>query len=171
MIPNADNHISIIGEQFLQQFQPRIHHAQPFIVARQVFSFFADHLAEPFPDFRVIYIVVVHPSFIACIVRRINVYYFHPPYIPGKECFQSFQIIAANHHIFTTIVRHVLAGFIKAVLPVQHTERHLLMIIDDLFLSYPFQCRHIDLHFLHIRLSHSLLSYYTCFSHGMKINS
>ena len=38
---------AIIRQQLLQQLQPRVHHAQPLVVAGQVLALFADNRAQP----------------------------------------------------------------------------------------------------------------------------
>ena len=36
----------------LQQLQPRVHHAQPLVMAGQILALFADDLAQPLFDLR-----------------------------------------------------------------------------------------------------------------------
>ena len=72
-IINADENNTIIRQQLLQQLQPRVHHAQPLVVAGQVFALFANHLAQPLLDIRVIDIIVVDPTLVAGVVGRIYV--------------------------------------------------------------------------------------------------
>ena len=70
---NADKNNPIICQQLLQQLQARIHHAQPLVVAGQVLALFADNLAQPLLDLRVIDIIVVDPALVAGVVGRIYV--------------------------------------------------------------------------------------------------
>ena len=62
---------AIIRQQLLQQLQPRVHHAQPLVVAGQVLALFADNRAQPLLDLRVIDIIVVDPALVAGVVWRI----------------------------------------------------------------------------------------------------
>ena len=126
----------------MKQFQPGVHHAQPLIVAGQVFALFAYHFAQPLLDFRVVHIVVIHPTFVAGVIGRINVNALHPALIPGQQGLQCVQIVPVDDHILTAVVLGVLAILVKAVLAFQHPEGHLLMMVDDLLFSNPFQCRH-----------------------------
>ena len=71
-IINADENNTIVCQQLLQQLQPRVHHAQPLVVAGQVLALFADDLAQPLLDLRVIDIIVVDPALVAGVVRRIG---------------------------------------------------------------------------------------------------
>jgi hypothetical protein len=48
VVVNAYEDRAILAQQFFQQLQARIHHATPFVVARSVFAFLADGLADPF---------------------------------------------------------------------------------------------------------------------------
>ncbi len=54
-------------------FKARIHHAQPLVVAGQVLALFADDLAQPLLDLRVIDVIVINPALVSCVVGRINV--------------------------------------------------------------------------------------------------
>ena len=111
-------------------------------MAGEVLALFAYHFAQPFSDFRVVYIVVVYPALVAGVVGRINVDALHPALIPGQQGLQRVQIIPVDDHIFTTVILGVLAVFVKTILPVKHPERYLLMVVDDLLFSNPLQCRH-----------------------------
>ena len=70
-IINADENNSVVRQQLLQQLQAQIHHAQPLVMAGQVLALFADNLAQPFFDLRVIDIIVIDPALVAGVVGRI----------------------------------------------------------------------------------------------------
>ena len=57
----------------MQQLQPGIHHAQPFVMAGQVLALFADNLTQPLFDFRIVDVVVINPALVASVVGRIYV--------------------------------------------------------------------------------------------------
>ena len=139
---NTDKDCSILRQQLLQQLQPRVHHAQPLVVAGQVLALFADNLAQPPLDLRVIDIIVINPALVAGVVGRIDVDALDAPLVPGQQCFQGFQIIAPDDHVFAAVILAVLPVFIKAVLALQHPERNFLMVTDHLALSNPFKCWH-----------------------------
>ena len=111
-------------------------------MAGQVLALFADNLAQPLFDLRVIDIVVVDPALVAGVVGRINVDALDALLVPGQQCFQGFQIVAPDDHVLAAVVRICLSVFIKAVLALQHPKRHFLMVIDDLAFSNPFKCWH-----------------------------
>lgn len=108
----------------------------------QVLALFADHLAQPLLDLRVIDIIVVDPTLVAGVVGRIDVDALDAPLILGQQRFQGLQIIAADDHVLAAVILVMLSVFIKAVLALQHPKRHVLMVIDHLALSNPFKCRH-----------------------------
>lgn len=58
-------------EHHAHQPQPRIHHAQPLVMTREVLSLLADDLTEPFSNPRIVHVVVVNPAFVAGVIRRI----------------------------------------------------------------------------------------------------
>ena len=139
---NADENNTIVRQQLLQQLQARVHHAQPLVMAGQVLALFADNLAQPLLDLRVVDIIVIDPALVARVVRRIDIDALDAPLIPGQQRFQRFQIIAPNDHVLAAVVRLVLSVFIKAVLALQHPKRHVLMVIDHLAFSNPFKRWH-----------------------------
>ena len=72
-IINADKNGPVLGQQFLQQLQPGIHHAKPFVVAGQVLPLFAHDLPQPLLDSGVIHIVVIYPALVSGVIGRIYV--------------------------------------------------------------------------------------------------
>ena len=87
IIINGNENGPILCQQFLQQPKPGIHHAEPLIMAGQVLPFFSHHLPQPLLDAWVVHIIVIHPSFIACIVGGINEFK-----IAGPDALRSHKI-------------------------------------------------------------------------------
>lgn len=76
---------------------------------------------------------------LAGIVRRVNVDALHLPGIAGQQSLESVQVIALDNKISASGIaarklRHRL----------QKPVRHILMMLDDSFFSYPVQCRHYE---------------------------
>ena len=65
-------------------------------MSAQIFALFANHFTQPFFDARVVDIVIIHPAFIAGIVRWINVDALYTTLILGQQGFQCFQIIPVD---------------------------------------------------------------------------
>ena len=128
----------------MKQSQPRIHHAEPFVVAAQVFTLLADNRAQPLLDFRIIHIVVVDPFLVPGIVGRIDINALDSPFVFGQQGFQRFKIVAVNDFI-TAICGSRVSRIIcpESVFMLQHPIRHFLMVIDNFLLSYPSQSRHM----------------------------
>ena len=124
---------TIFCHQLLQQFQPRIHHAKPLVVAAQILALCADNFPQPCLDMRIVDIVVVHPFFVARVIRRINIDALHPPLIHRQQRFERIQIVAVDNHVAVVVstVRR------KGVLLFQRAERHIEMMIDDFIFSDP----------------------------------
>ena len=97
-------------------------------MASQIFAFFPDDISEPFPDLRVIDIVVVDPLFNAGVVWRIDINAINLPFKSGQKGFQGFKIVAFDNHVLAAVVFGMLPGFIVAVFTIQHPERHFQMI-------------------------------------------
>ena len=70
-------------------------------MAGQVLALFADNLAQPLLDFRVVDIIVVDPALVARVVGRIDIDTFDAPLVPGQQGFQGFQIIAPDKIMFS----------------------------------------------------------------------
>ena len=111
-------------------------------MAGQVLALFADNLAQPLLDLRVVDVIVIDPALVAGVVGRIDIDALDTPLIPGQQRFQGFQIVAPDDHVLAAVILVVLSVFIKAVLALQHPKRHFLMVIDHLAFSNPFKCRH-----------------------------
>ena len=132
-IINADENNPIFCHQLLQQFQARIHHAKPLVVTAQILALCADNLPQPCLDMRIVDIVVVHPFFVARVIRRINIDALHPSLVHRQQRFERIQIIAVDNHVAVAVpaVRR------KGVLLFQRAERHIEMMIDDFIFSDP----------------------------------
>ena len=103
VVIKRDKNHSIIRQKLLQQFQTRIHHAQPFVVAAQILALFANYLMQPFLYARVVHIVVVNPFFFARVVGRIDVNAVHPPAKLGQQAFERKQVVAVNQKIVAAV--------------------------------------------------------------------
>ena len=130
VIVNADKNCPVVAQKFLQQLQARIHHAEPFVVAGEVFGFLADNLSQPFADFGRVYIVVVNPVFVSCIVRWIYVYALNASFVFGQKGFEGFEVVAVNYLVVAGIVA-------KGVFLVECAERHIVVVVYHRFFSYP----------------------------------
>ena len=139
---NTDKDHPVIGEKPLQQFQPWVHHAEPFVMTGEILTLSADHLSQPFQDAGIIHVIVVDPLLIAGVVRRIDIDTLDPALIAWQQGFQRVQIIPVDDHILAAIVLVVLPCLIITVLPLQHPVRHVQVMIDDFIFSDPFKGGH-----------------------------
>ena len=73
-------------------------------MAGQVLALFADNLAQPLFDFRVIDVIVIDPALIAGVVWRIDVNTLDAPLIPGHQRFQGFQIVTPDDHVLAAVI-------------------------------------------------------------------
>jgi hypothetical protein len=60
----------ILPQELLQQHQPRIHHAQPAVVAVERFAFLANDFSEPVADDGGVDIVVVGPALLTSFLNQ-----------------------------------------------------------------------------------------------------
>lgn len=105
-------------------------------MTREIFALFADYFAKPFFDFRIVDVVVVNPSLIASIVRRIDIDTLDSAFILGQQRLERLQIIAANNHVVAFVC-------VIGIFFLQHPIRDLLVVIDDFIFSDPFKRRHV----------------------------
>jgi hypothetical protein len=56
----------------VQQAKARVHHAEPFIVSREIYCKCTNGFSEPFLDGWVVNVIVVNPAFVASVIWRIN---------------------------------------------------------------------------------------------------
>ena len=56
-------------------------------MAGQVLALFADNLAQPLLDLRVIDVIVIDPALVAGVVGRIDIDALDAPLIPGQQRF------------------------------------------------------------------------------------
>jgi hypothetical protein len=119
----------------MEETQTRIHHTEPLIMTREIFSLLADYGMEPPLHLGIVHIVVVDPSLIPCIVRRIYVDTLHPSTILGEERLQGLEIVSSYDLILTRITPIV-------VLLVQETIWDLTMMVDDFVFSDPVESGH-----------------------------
>ena len=140
VVVDADEDCAGRREQLAQELQARVHHAQPLVVAGEVLALLAHDLPEPFPDARVVHVVVVDPALVAGVVRRIDVDAVDLSLVFRKQRLQRFEVVAVDDHVSAVgamAVQHALLGD-----ALEYAIRHVPMVVDDLFLAHPVQCRH-----------------------------
>jgi hypothetical protein len=109
-------------------------------VSGEVFGFFAYHLSEPAFYARVIYIVVIHPALVACVVGRVDVDTFYSSLVFRQQGFEGFEVVAVNdfvaapHPLPLSIVRR---GVGKRIFVFQHSVRNIYVVVYDLAFSEP----------------------------------
>ena len=111
----------------------------------RILTLFTDYFTQPFLDFGIINVIVIYPTFITGIVRRIDIDTLHPSFVLRQQGFQSFQIITTDNHIFAAVVLAVLTVFVKTVLTLQHPVWHIQMMVHNFIFSDPFKCWHNEL--------------------------
>ena len=141
-VVDADEDGARRREQPSQQLQPRVHHAQPLVVSAEVFALLADDLPEPLPDARVVYVVVVDPSLVAGVVRRIDVDAVNLALVLRQQRLERLEVVAVDDHVPAVrpaAVQHALLGN-----ALKHAIGHVTMVVDHLVLAHPVQSRHVS---------------------------
>src|SRR6266536_4731345 len=90
---------TIIGQQFLHELKAWIHHAAPLIVPSCVLAFLPDCMTYPFLELRLSEVIVVDPTLVSSIVRRIDVDAVNPTRVSWKQCFEGHQVVAFNDQV------------------------------------------------------------------------
>ena len=98
-------------QQLLQQAHAWIHHAEPFVVAGEVFALLPDDLSQPFSYLRVVYVVVVCPLLFARVVGRVYVNEVHLPFVSWQQGFQCFEVVAMDYKVSAVGLGRALSAF------------------------------------------------------------
>ncbi len=133
----ADKDHTIVGEKIPQQRESRIHHAEPFVVPRQIFGFRPHDLAQPALHLRAIYGVVVNPFFVASVVRRVYIDALHFTGVIRQESFEGQQVVALDQKITAV---GVPGG--KTRITFQQSVRHLPVVIYNRLFPDPIKRGH-----------------------------
>ena len=96
VVDGNENH-AVIGEQLLKQLQARPHHAEPLVVAFQVFV--VNRLMEPLFHQRAVHSIVVGPALVAGVVGRVDVDAFDAAGVAGQQGFECLEVIAVDDEV------------------------------------------------------------------------
>ena len=129
---------SVRTEHSAHQHQTRVHHAEPLVMTRQVFSLLSYHFVNPFASTWVVAVVCIRP-FLACVIRWVVIDTFHPSLQSWQQCFQTQQVVAVNNHITAFTRQSFLSPvFCRiAIRQSQRVKRHLRVVRHHIILSYP----------------------------------
>ena len=94
IVVNRDKNRPVLGEQFSEQAQARVHHAAPFVVSGEVFPVNGHVVFQPLANHGRVHVVRINPAFVAGIVRRVNVDAADAPGVVGQEGFEGEQVVA-----------------------------------------------------------------------------
>ena len=137
VVVDAYENYPVIVQQLTQKFEAGQHHAQPFVVAGEVFA--VNRYAEPFLHHRRIDFVVVSPAFAAGVVGRVNVDALHPAGVGGQQRLQRLEVVAMNDEI--VVQPHLVR---EAPVPLGHQfvilDREMI-ILDERF-AFEIECGH-----------------------------
>ena len=112
-------------------------------MAGEVFGFFAHHGSQPFADMRVVHIVVVHPTFVARVVRRVDIDAIHFSLILRQQRLECLEVVAVDNHIILAVA----VGRIVSILPIrvllfQDTVGDVVVMFLYFLFAYPMECGH-----------------------------
>ena len=146
IIINRYKYHPIFPQEFMKQLKTWIHHAEPFVMPREVFPFFSDDFSEPFFDLGIVDIVIIHPPFISCVVGRVYVDAFDLAFVLWQERLKCSEIVSLDDHI-SRICWLLRLSFlrIEAVCVLEYLIRHILVVCDDFVFSYPVKSGHVSL--------------------------
>jgi len=139
VVVDAYENYPVIVQQLTQKFEAGQHHAQPFVVAGEVFA--VNRYAEPFLHHRRIDFVVVSPAFAAGVVGRVNVDALHPAGVGGQQRLQRLEVVAVDDEI--VVQPHLVR---EAPVPLGHQfvilDREMI-ILDERF-PFEIECGHVS---------------------------
>jgi hypothetical protein len=137
VVGDTDKNGSVFTEKFTQQGKARIHHAQPLVVAAQIFDFLAYDRTQPLSHFRAVDVVVVNPALVSGVVGRVDIDALHLSGIVGEQGLQGLQIVTFNQKVPGI---GIPGG--KLIVAVKKAIGYLSVVVENRFLSNPVQRRH-----------------------------
>ena len=115
---------AVIRKHLPQQFEPRHHHAQPFVMPREVLA--VHHLAQPFLHHGRVHVVVVNPILVASVVGWVSVDAIHLTVVIRQQRLQRLEAVAMHHQV---VVQARLRRQALGLHRLQFMERHQQMEI------------------------------------------
>ena len=138
VIVYRDEDCAFVGKQLTQEYKARIHHAEPFVVAREILTLSTDNLAKPAEYVGVVDIIVVTPFLIAGVIWWVDIDTVNASFIFRKERFECSKIITVNYLIARSAGRSAVRAFaIEAIAMLQYAKRHIGVMGDNLLFTYP----------------------------------
>ena len=99
-VVDTDNDYSGVRQQFVKQLESWPHHAEPLVVAFEVFLVHGvGRVLEPLAHEWAADVVVVAPAFVPGVVRRVDVDAVHLARVHRQQRLQSVQVVAVNDEI------------------------------------------------------------------------
>jgi hypothetical protein len=147
VVVDRDEDRPVLAQKLFQQHQPRIHHAEPAVVAVQRLALAADHLAQPAANLRAVDVVVVDPALVAGVVGRVDVDALHLPGVARQQRLERVQVVALHDQVAAVVALTPGPspggrGEGQFRQRLQQAERHLLVVFDDGLLADPVECGH-----------------------------
>ena len=106
IVIQGDNYGTILGQQFFEELEAGPHHAEPFVVALEVFALDGVALLfQPLAHERAVDLVVVAPALGAGVVGRVDVDAVHPPRVAREQRLEGFEIVAVQDEVAIEIGR------------------------------------------------------------------
>ena len=94
-------------------------------MAAEIFTLLAYSIANPFEDARILHVIVIDPSLISGVIRRVDIDTINAPLILRKQRLQSDKIVAVYYLVATFGSRLFPTLRIKTILMLQNMKRHL----------------------------------------------
>ena len=138
VVVDGDEDRPVGRQQPPQQPEPRVHHAQPLVVAREVLARPPHHLAQPPRQPRRAHVVVVRPPLLARVVRWVDVDAPHAPLQPREQRLERLQVVAVDDSV--PAPGHGTLPRPRRVEPphgLHRAHRHLRVVVHHLRLAHP----------------------------------
>lgn len=122
----------------MQQLEPRVHHAEPFVVAGKILAFLADDFSYPLFDFGVVYVVIVDPVFVAGVVGRVDVDELYPAFVLREQGLKGEEVVAVDYKIsFGNPVAVRDGVFRVGVFGLEGMVGYVQVVVEDFFFAVP----------------------------------
>ena len=111
VVVNGDEDGAVLSEEFLEQLEAGPHHAEPLVVALEVFAINGvGGFLEPLSHERGVDGVVVAPALRAGVVGRVDIDAVHVAGVARQQGLESFEIVAVDYEVVVEVGLTCLAS-------------------------------------------------------------
>jgi len=99
IVANVDHYHAVLREKLTQQREPRIHHAEPAVMAVEGLAFAAYGVADPFANGRAVDVIIITPVFVAGVVRGVDADALHLALVVRQQSLERHEVVPFDDQV------------------------------------------------------------------------